>query len=195
MMFRMFRRSRNASVHCVARDDCAGTGASAIDCCWAGASRGEGSGGGGGGSALARGETGTECDGRGGGAAGCAFRPIFSTTRRISSALTFRAGGIDTGADGGVGRRIMGGTARGTRGVGTVTGRGCGRGIAGFGGTRGGASSSDSGELRSWDCCSLLQPLARLTTTKIITQMRPPMSASLIMLAGWPGLTDILSRD
>ncbi len=204
MMLRIFCRSRSASVHCDARDDCAGDGASAfakaaadksaIVCVWTGASRGAGSGGGGSGSALATGEAGTECDGRGGGAAGCGFRPIFSTTRRMSSALTFRAAGVGAGADCRVGRRIAGGTARGTRGIGTVTGRGSGRGTGGFGGAGVGASS-DSGELLSLDCCSLLQPLAKLTITMMISQMTPLLSANLTMLAGRSRLADIFSGD
>jgi hypothetical protein len=140
---------------------------------------------------MATGGAGTECDGRGGGAAGCGFRPIFSTTRRMSSALTFRAAGIGTGADRGVGRRIAGGAARG---IGTDAGRGCGRATGGFSGAGGGASS-DSGESLSLDCWSLLQPLAKLTITRMITQMRPLLSANFTMLAGRSGLADILSGD
>ena len=204
MMFRMFCRSRSASVHCDAREDCAGAGASAfakaaadksaIVCFWTGASSGGGSGGGEGGSTVAMDGAGTGRDGGGDGCAGCGLRPIFSTARRMLSAPTFRLAGIGTGADFGVGRRIAGGAARGTRGIGTVAGRGCGRETGGFGGDGGGASSSDSGEDFSWDCCNLLQPLARLITT-MISQISPLLSASLTMLAGRPGLAHVLSRD
>jgi hypothetical protein len=41
----------------------------------------------------------------------------------------------------------------------------------------------------------LLQPLARLIITKMSSQISAPLSASLIMLAGWPGLAHVLSRN
>jgi hypothetical protein len=192
-MLRRFCRSRSASIHSEAREASAGAGAPPAACAGTEASGGDGAGGGGGvgegggiASALATSGAG---GGNGAGARGGGFRPICSTTWRISSALTFRPGGVDTGLGCGTRRRIAGGAARG---IGAAGSRGCAR-RTGVLGCTGGGASSDSGDWLSLDSCSLLQPLARLTITAMISQISILLSANFTMLTGRPGFAHVLS--
>jgi len=194
MMFRMFCRSRSASIHCELLERSCGAGAPAIVCGIVVAlAVGSGVDGGRGVSALATGADGT---GTGGGSWG--LPPKSSTKRRICSASTFRSPRIGAGAREGVacGRTGCCGRAAG-RAVGGATGRGCSRGrggeTRGLGGTNGGSSASD--ESSAVDCCSLLQPLAMATTTKMINQISGSISASFTLLTGGTRFSNILARD
>lgn len=189
MMFRIFFRSRSASIHCAAREVCAVAGALAIVCGATGASTtGSGFGGGGGGSALRIGEDMT-------GGAGWDWPLNCSINRRISSAPTFRPADPAAGTGGGMARGPAGCGRTAGRGTGGGMARGCSRGrggICGLGRVTGGGSP-ELDESSSVDCCSLVQPLTRATTTKMISQMIPSMFASLTVLTRRAGFTGVFS--